>query len=148
MDRRKFCISSAAVAAGLAAEIALPSAPVPLHKVIFDSRFAAGRAFAVAAAGAGRTTAAIRGDVTALWFDDLRLRWATPGGAIAGMTTLRSLFCLEQLAKDHWMRVMVRAEHARTDAAANAQRVQSIIGGRQRGLPLPADPRLVSWVIA
>jgi hypothetical protein len=148
MDRRKFCISSAAVAAGLAADIALPSATAPLHKVIFDSRFAASRAFAAAAASAGRTTAAIRGDVTALWFDDLRLRWATPGGAIAGMTTFSSLFCLEQLAKDHWMRVIVRAEHARIDAAASARRVHSIVGGFQGGLPPPADPRLISWVIA
>jgi hypothetical protein len=148
MDRRKFCILSAAVAAGLAAEIALPSAAVPLHKVIFDSRFAASRAFAAAAASAGRTTAAIRGDVTALWFDDLRLRWATPGGAIAGMTTWPSLFCLEQLAKDHWMRVIVRAEHARTGAAASARRVQRMIGGHQGGLPPAADPRLVSWVLA
>jgi hypothetical protein len=115
--------------------------------VIFDSRFSAGRAFAAAAASAGRTTVAIRGDVTALWFDDLRVRWATPGGAIAGMTTLRSLFCLEQLAKDHWMRVIVRAEHARTDAAASARRVQAIIGGIQRGLPPRADPQLVSWVL-
>jgi hypothetical protein len=27
------------------------------------------------------------------------------------MTTARTLFCLEQLAKDHWMRVVVHAEH-------------------------------------
>jgi hypothetical protein len=147
MDRRKFCFSSAAAAVGLAAEIALPSASIPLYKVIFDARFAASRAFATVAASAGRATAAIRGDVTALWFDDLRLRWATEGGAIAGMTTPRSLFCLEQLAKDHWMRVIVRAEHARTGAVASAGRVQSIVGGYQGGLP-PADPRLVSWVIA
>jgi hypothetical protein len=147
MDRRKFCILSTAAAAGLAAEIALPSAAVPLYKVIFDARFAASRGFAAAAAGAGRTTAAIRGDVTALWSDDLRLRWAAHGGPIAGMTTPRSLFCLEQMAKDHWMRVIVRAEHARAGAAASARRVQSIIGGYQGGRP-PADSRLVSWVIA
>jgi|HubBroStandDraft_1064217.scaffolds.fasta_scaffold00249_38 hypothetical protein len=148
MDRRKFCILSAAVAAGLAAETALPSAAIPLYKVIFDSRFAASRAFAMAAVSAGRATAGIRGDVTALWVDDLRLRWARDGGAIAGMTTLRSLFCLEQLAKDHWMRVIVRAEHWRTGAAASAGRVRSIVGGIQPGLPVPADPRLVSWVLA
>jgi hypothetical protein len=116
--------------------------------VIFDSRFAASRAFGAAAAGAGRTTLAIRGDVTALWFDDLHLRWTTPGGATAGMTTWSSLFCLEQLAKDHWMRVIVRAEHARIDAAASARRVHNIVGGFQGGLAPPADPRLVSWVIA
>ena len=34
------------------------------------------------------------------------------------MTTARSLFCLEQLAKDHWMRVVIRAEHAVEDHKA------------------------------
>ena len=158
MNRRKFCASSAAIAAGFAASRVFPSrieeigsvpaAPFTLHEVIFDTRFSASRAFGMAAASAGRKTVAIRGDVTALWFEDLRLEWAAGGGTIAGMTTSRSLFCLEQLAKDHWMRVIVRAEHGRSDAAASARRVRRIVGGAEGDRSLPADPELVSWIIA
>ena len=39
--------------------------------------------------------------------------WATGGGAIAGMTTAAGLFCLEELAKDYWMRIVLRIEHRR-----------------------------------
>jgi len=138
VDRRNFCVLSAAAAASIAAGRMgrmggmgrwAPAAPVTLYKVIFDARFSASRAFGSAAAGSGRMTAAIRGDVTALWSDDLRLQWAKGGGAIAGMTTLPSFFCLQQLAQDHWMRGRI---------------VSNPLGGK---MP-PADPRLVSWVIA
>jgi hypothetical protein len=37
--------------------------------------------------------------------------WCAGDGAIAGMTTARSLLCLEQLAHDQWMRVAIRVEH-------------------------------------
>ncbi len=136
MHRRQFCISGAAVAAGLAAGRALPAAIRPIdppavdgpkpYKVIFDARYAASRAYGLAAVGAGRMTAAICGDVTALWSTDLRLRWASGRTPIAGMTTAPSFFCLQQLAKDHWMRAVVLAEHP----------------------PVGQDPRLVSWLIS
>jgi len=124
MDRRKFCLSSAAAAiSGAAAALAcLPAAgqmtPVvpavapslPLYKFIYDHRYPVARAFGAAANG--MRTVAIDGDITALWSRDLRAQWSAGAGAIAGMTTTRSLFCLEQLAKDYWMRVVIRAEHA------------------------------------
>lgn len=91
------------------------SAPgVQLYKFIYDRRYSDARAFGVAAEpGYSRAgTVAIDGDVTALWSRDLRGQWLAGGGAIAGMITARTLFCLEQLAKDHWMRVLVRADHA------------------------------------
>ncbi len=128
MDRRNFCLSSAAAAisgaaAGLAclpaagqmnAVMSAPVAPiVPLYRFIYDRRSPAGRAFGAAAEGLRSTAGivAIDGDITALWARDLRAQWSAGGGAIAGMTSARSLFCLEQLAKDHWMRVVIRAEH-------------------------------------
>jgi len=124
MDRRKFCLSSAAAAiSGAAAALAcLPAAGqitpvVPavapnlrLYKFIYDHRYPVARAFGAAANG--MRTVAIDGDITALWSRDLRAQWSAGAGAIAGMTTARSLFCLEQLAKDYWMRVVIRAEHA------------------------------------
>src|SRR5277367_2406347 len=111
MHRRHFCVSGAALAAGLAAGRALPTATglmdrppaasAALYKVIFDTRFAASRDFGRAAASAGRITAAIRGDVTALWSDDIHRQWTARRVAIAGMTTMPSFFCLQQLAKDY-----------------------------------------------
>jgi hypothetical protein len=74
--------------------------------------------------------AAIDGDITALWLYGLRShrshrsqRSAGGSGAIAGMVTARTLFCLEQLARDHWMRVVVRAEHAISQGHEAAHRL-------------------------
>jgi hypothetical protein len=140
MNRRKFCLSSVAAAfsgpaAGLAgapaagqmgaATQASSTLSVRLHTFIYDRRYSAGRMFGVAAEHA-RTTAgivAIDGDITALWSRDLRPRWSAGCGAIAGMTSARSLFCLEQLAKDHWMRVVIRAEHAISEGHEFVHRV-------------------------
>ncbi len=87
---------------------------VRLYKFVYDHRYASARAFGVAAEHAGSSAgmAAIAGDITALWSRDLKARWCAGDGAIAGMTTARTLFCLEQLAKDHRLRVAVRAEHS------------------------------------
>jgi hypothetical protein len=128
MNRRKFCASSvaAAISVTTAGSGRLCAAPAPsvlpgtsapgveLYKFVYDRRYSATRAFGVAAEQGYSTagTAAIDGDVTALWSRDLRARWLADSGAIAGMTTARTLLCLEQLAKDHWMRVVVRADHA------------------------------------
>ncbi len=128
MNRRKFCASSVAAAISVTtAGSARLSAPqgqsvlpgtsargAELYKFIYDRRYSAARAFGGAVERGHSTsgTAAIDGDVTALWSRDLRARWLAGSGAIAGMTTARTLFCLEQLAKDHWMRVVVRADHS------------------------------------
>jgi hypothetical protein len=118
MNRRNFCASSVAAAISVAAAGPAyglePSTPsVQLYKYVYDSRYAAARAFGVAGERAVSTagTVAIQGDVTALWARDLRSQWLAGGGAIAGMTTARTLLCLEELAKDHWMRVVIRADH-------------------------------------
>jgi hypothetical protein len=136
MNRRKFCLSSvaAAISGAAAAQTAraapaastpgvptpAASSPVvsipssPLYKFIYDRRFFAGRAFGAAAEQVRSTagTVGIDGDITALWSCDLRPRWSAGNGAVAGMATARTLFCLEQLAKEHWMRVVFRADHA------------------------------------
>jgi hypothetical protein len=129
MNRRKFCLSSLATAMSGAAAgagclpggeraarpAAASTASVQLYKFVYDGRYPAARAFGVAAAGQAPSAGAIvaiEGDITALWSRDLRARWCEGDGAIAGMTTARTLFCLEQLARDHWMRVAIRVEHA------------------------------------
>ena len=140
MNRRRFCISSAAAtlstaSGGLtcltaAAQTASPapevsSLSVPLYKFIYDRRYSAGRDFGAAAEHARSIggIVAIDGDITELWSRDLRLRWSAGGGAIGGMTTARTLFCLEQLAKDHWMRVVIRAEHILSEGHEIAHRL-------------------------
>ena len=112
---------------------ALPSAAsmpvVRLYKYIYDRRFSAGRAFGAAAERVVSTagTVGIAGDITELWSRDLRPRWLAGDGAIAGMTTARTLFCLELLAKDHRMRVATRCEHAIEDGGEVTHLVSFVI---------------------
>lgn len=136
IDRREFCCSAIAVTVSLgslsasaaARTMASASASLALYKVIFDIRFAASCAFGAAAARTGVNTAAINGDVTALWLQDLGPHWAAGGGAVAGMTTPRTLLCLEQLAHDTWRRVLSRSESGAMRSSAH-------------------EARLVSWLI-
>jgi hypothetical protein len=125
MNRRKFCLSGAGAAVSVAAAgvaslsanqkstAVAPTPKVPLYAFVHDRRFLAGRRFAAAAlhAGAAARVIALDADPTALWMRDLHPRWSAGGGLIAGLTTARTLFCLEELAHDHWMRVVIRAEH-------------------------------------
>jgi len=139
MNRRKFCSSSVAasissVAAGLgrlpaaARAATLPAASsrsAGLYKFIYDRRYSAALSFGAAAAQARAIAgvADIGGDITELWSQDLRYQWSAGCGAIAGMTTARALFCLEELAKDHWMRVAIRVEHLIPEGQEIAHRV-------------------------
>ena len=143
MNRRLFCLTSAAAAiSGGAVGLGLLSAAAQLqvrpatstastsgarlHQFIYDHRYPACRAFGAAAESADSSAAIapIDGDITALWLYGLRSQWlAGGGGAIAGITTPRTLFCLEQLARDHWMRVVIRAEHAISEGPETAHRV-------------------------
>ena len=80
----------------------------PLYKVVYDGRFAEARAYAAEAERGGLTVTALEGDPTALWLYDLGPHWAAGGGAVAGVTTARTLLCLEQMAHDVWRRVRAR----------------------------------------
>lgn len=87
------------------------SAAMPIDKAIFDERFADCLSFAIAARQLGVTTESIRGDITVLWYHDLYYRWKQAGGAIAGLTTHRSLFCLDMFARDAGLRIVHYADH-------------------------------------
>jgi hypothetical protein len=129
MDRREFCLTSVAALSGAAVGVAcLPAAAAPsisLYKLVYDRRYPAGRAFGAAAEHARSTAGivAIDGDITAFWSQDLRLQWSAGGGAIAGLTTARTLFCLEQLAKEHWRRAVLRVEHAMSEEQGTVHRL-------------------------
>lgn len=120
-------MSSFGVLAAARDVVAIPTS-LPIYKVIIDDRFSAARAFGSSAMSNGMRTAIIRGDITALWRNDLKAHWDSGGAAIAGMTTPRSLLCLEQLAHDTWRRVVQRVEYLTAAAVPGPLLVSWIIG--------------------
>lgn len=81
-----------------------------LYKVLFDQRFAGSREFGREARDLGHPVHGFNGDITDIWYRDLRPRWQQGPAAIAGLTAHGALFCLERLAWDTGMRVTHRAE--------------------------------------
>jgi hypothetical protein len=51
------------------------------------------------------------GDITSLWLNEIRATWSLKPAALAGLTTPAALFCFEQLAYAHGLRVVFHAEH-------------------------------------
>ncbi|GEM_PF-3101266 len=135
-----------------AAGAVIPPAPgwarvASYYKVVFDERFQDAREFAARARQRGIPAAAIRGDITRLFFDDLDLRWKQGPVPLAGFTTPASLFCLDLLARDRGMRLR--------HCAANPE-VASALGVLDGTLPRrrPATPpasggaaALVFWIM-
>lgn len=110
-------------------------AAVALYKVLYDTRFPASVAFAARAAEHGHAVHAMQGDMTQFWYDDLYHRWRQGPAAIAGLTARGALFCLEQLAWDHRMRVVFRAEHtlAASGCVAHALEGPAVLVERAAG---------------
>jgi hypothetical protein len=104
-------ISAHAVLSPAAAHADSAPPVTPLYKVVFDERFPASVAFGAEARNLGLPTHAIRGDITDLWFHDLDAQWKRKPVAVAGVTAHGPLFCLERLAWDHGMRVVLRGDH-------------------------------------
>jgi hypothetical protein len=137
MNRREFVFASfttagtaAFVLSRVQADAPLPLIPIPkgvpaLFAVIFDQRFAAARTFASAAAWRGNRIFGYSGDLTSVWLQEIEPRWAARAGALAGISTPTALFCLEQLAAQHWLRVVTRIEQ-----------------------PAGSGEALISWIIA
>jgi hypothetical protein len=110
--------ASTAVPASLAAfrvsdlSAAVAGSAQNLHAVIIDADHAPARAFGrrLGAYGAG-VHSIHEGDVTSIWLNEVRAAWAEKPAAIAGLTTPAALFCFEQLAFSHGLRVVFHAEH-------------------------------------
>jgi hypothetical protein len=86
---------------------------IPLHAVVLDERFAEAARFGASARLHGMATRAVHGDVTDFWYGELYPLWKQRAVPIAGLTAYAALFCLEQLAWDHRMRVIYRGAHTR-----------------------------------
>jgi hypothetical protein len=95
---------------GALVSAAQAATPLAIYRAIYDRRLESGRAFAAAAQARGWTTAAIEGDVTQLWYQDLDLRWRKGPAPIAGVTHPASLFVLDHLARSAGMRVISRTD--------------------------------------
>lgn len=141
LDRRRFIqlgaacsLLTAATAIGPLDELgdsgSLWDASEPLYAALFDDRFTVSVRFALTARRARTRTQSVRGDVTKLWYSDLQHRWRRQPVAIAGLTTYAPFLCLEQMARDHWMRSTCRP-------------IQNV--SRSSGEP---RAQLYSWVIA
>lgn len=104
--------SSAVASVGLAYD---RGGPLPIYKAIYDTRFGASRRFAERIERLGVQLAAIEGDMTRVWFDDIYHVWQRAPIPIAGMTAHGPLFCFEQLARDIGMRIVFKAKHVPSD---------------------------------
>lgn len=116
--------------------------PLAFFRTLFDTRFSASRAFGERMTARGIATAAMTGDMTAIWLDTLYPRWQKSAAPIAGLTAHGPLFCLERLAWDHGMRVVFRAQHASSAGSVS----HAIEGARD---PVRAAERLATdehWV--
>lgn len=151
-DRRQFLGFGLAASAWpvVGAAFARPfgeHAACPIYKAVCDRRAPGARAFAGPLAAHGVPVHATDGDVTRLWYDDLALRWRESPVAIAGLTAADTLFCLEQLAWDHRMRVVFRAERIADGQGRVVQRIEgpehalgSLPRGTRSSLRAAADP--------
>jgi hypothetical protein len=87
--------------------------PLPVSRLVFDTRFPDAVEIAAHAAMAGTAATELERDVLGLWHDELLP--AVMNGRVAafgGITTDTTLFLMRTLAADHRMRVIYRAEHA------------------------------------
>lgn len=104
-------LAAAAVQVPAAGSTLLGGAP-GLSRAVFDERFAESREFGDAFQSRGLPTSAIRGDVAALWYRDLKARLLEQRLPLVGLTDRTALFCLEELARDVGMKVQGRIDHA------------------------------------
>jgi hypothetical protein len=116
MKRREFLqagiVALPLIGVGLpAGSFAAERPSLPIYKAIFDERFPNSVAFASEMQRLGSPVQGIRADVTQIWFNDLYYRWRESPIAIVGMTTNRSLFCLDEFARDAGLRVVHHADH-------------------------------------
>jgi hypothetical protein len=70
----------------------------PFHKLLFDGRYEAGKVFGQEAANLGMDAHDINGDVTGIWYQDLRHHWKHTDVAIAGLTTFSSYLSLKLMS--------------------------------------------------
>ena len=95
-------------------ELAYSSTDIPrnrFYKIVFDERREVCRHFADEAKRHGTSALGIRDDVTALWYDDLRIQLQEQTTLIAGLTTEPVAYYLTAFARDVGYHQVVRGDH-------------------------------------
>lgn len=88
------------------------AAPASLHALLIDGRYAPARKLGARLAGRGAAVHVVNdGEITDLWLREIQPAWKQRPVAIAGLTGSPTLFCLEQLAWTHGLRIVFHAEH-------------------------------------
>lgn len=150
ITRRHFLQSTIALATlPLSAPTSLYAAAVQLierpclgiYQAISDSRFAGSLAFGRHCERLGVRHEVTDGDVSRLWYETLQPKWREAPAVLVGMTTARTLLCLEQLARDHGMRVAVRIEHIPTTRLQLEHRASVPEGAKGRAVEMLSGRR-------
>lgn len=142
MNRREFLQTGAAAfpAASLAfsaSAFAAERAIAELYTVIVDDRFPEAVAFVAEARRLGVRVATVQADITDIWYRDLYYRWRESPLAIAGLTTNRSLYCLDVFGRDAGLRVVYHADHRRLAGGGVEHEVSGV--ERARAMAVLAD---------
>jgi hypothetical protein len=152
MTRRKLIQVSAALATSPAVlahakqDVATLSAGLPLCATVIDSGSKDARAFGRAAAARSLSVHAIGRDLADVYFGELVPRWRQYGPtAVAGLTGIAPLFCLERLAWDVDLRIVFLGRH---EIAGDAPARHVINGPKATVNAFRAAARVLDWHIA
>ncbi|MDV7212898.1 hypothetical protein [Azotobacter beijerinckii] len=138
---------------GLAVAGAVPFVPLgtlafaareqPFLAVLADRRFRAGELFARQAEAHGLPVESIGDDFSRFWAERLHGRWQNLPLGLAGLTTFGPFICLQQLARDHGMKMLYQGKHRTLDNRLSehvlqgpAHLVEAVSGGRAGEWPL------------
>lgn len=113
-SRREFLQAAAisGVIAGTAGTATMAATRRPLAAVVIDERFAQACILGSRLADGGTPVLGISdGDITQIWLREIGPMWKRQPAAVAGLTARPALFCLEELALPHGLRVVFHAEH-------------------------------------
>lgn len=86
------------------------SSATPFH-AIYDSVYSESVGFANTIQSSASSVMDIEGDLSKLWYGQLRNQLITSRTPLMGLTTRLDLFCLEELARDVGMKVSLRVDH-------------------------------------
>ena len=131
-SRRQFLKSSAfASVAPLLADAALASRSATLEPRAFvvEASSPEAKLFGARLASHRQTVHEIRADITAVWFEHFDRQWRDRPMLIAGITLRPALFCLEQLALVHGMRVVHHGVHTRLGPARTSHVINRSFAG-------------------
>lgn len=111
MQSRRQVLKGAAVGlvlpvVGTSAIAAPAAAGSPIDLAMFDARFPEARLVGAALSRRGARTFGFDGDVTSFWYGRLDPQWRNADVGLAGVTTERALFVLEQLSWARGHRVL------------------------------------------